>query len=243
MSFLQKQKADYGQDMLWPVRILISAGALALISGLLIILSAQKEIPGTAAVILLVVGFLAIIYSAIGIWSSRIGKLIIRDRIMNVVPWKGDERVLDVGCGQGLLLVGAAKRLATGKAYGIDNYHGTFEFRYSREMALRNAEAEDVTHRVEVQIADVLGLPFPDRMFDVVASSLVLHHVPDFPKALGEMARVVKKDGTIIIVDIAPLTNKFIPILENLGLTIVENSRTVPLFLFPFRMIAARFKS
>jgi cyclopropane fatty-acyl-phospholipid synthase-like methyltransferase len=36
------------------------------------------------------------------------------------VPWKGDEAVRDVGCGHGLMLVGAARRLTTGKATGID---------------------------------------------------------------------------------------------------------------------------
>jgi hypothetical protein len=42
---------------------------------------------------------------------SKVGKLRERDRLLDSIPWRGDEAVLDVGCGRGLLLVGAAKRL------------------------------------------------------------------------------------------------------------------------------------
>ena len=242
MSIIHKRKVDYGQDMIGLIKILISTGSLAVIAGLFFLFKNQDKNPGIVVPLLIAAGFLAFLYCAIGIWSSRIGKRIMCDRVMNVITWRGDEKVLDVGCGQGLLLIGAAKRLATGKAYGIDNYQSTFEFNNSKDKAVRNAEAEGVGDRVEIQTADARELPFPARIFDVVASSLVLHHVPEFSKALGEMARVLKKDGTIVIVDIAPMTKKYIPVLENLGLTIVENSRTVPLFLFPFRMIAAQFE-
>src|SRR5262252_1049409 len=41
---------------------------------------------------------------------SKVGKLRIRDEILSAIKWCGDERALDVGCGRGLLLVGAARR-------------------------------------------------------------------------------------------------------------------------------------
>src|SRR5580704_17007559 len=52
--------------------------------------------------------------SALWLYGSKIGKLNLRDKLMKLVTWKGDERVLDVGCGSGLLLNGAAKRLTSG---------------------------------------------------------------------------------------------------------------------------------
>jgi arsenite methyltransferase len=52
--------------------------------------------------------------------SSRAGKLKQRDPLLDQLPWRGDERVLDVGCGHGLLLIGAVKRLTTGRAVGLD---------------------------------------------------------------------------------------------------------------------------
>jgi arsenite methyltransferase len=51
---------------------------------------------------------------------SRVGKFRHRDRMLAQIDWTGDESVLDVGAGRGLLLIGAAKRLTTGHATGID---------------------------------------------------------------------------------------------------------------------------
>jgi len=62
---------------------------------------------------LIVVGILMILY-------SKFGKFRQRDRILDLVKWTGNEKVLDVGTGLGLLMVGAAKRFTTGKAIGID---------------------------------------------------------------------------------------------------------------------------
>src|SRR5437879_1863149 len=54
------------------------------------------------------------------IYESKIGKVRGRDKLLNLIPWRGDEQVLDVGCGRGLMLIGAAKKLKTGMAFGID---------------------------------------------------------------------------------------------------------------------------
>jgi cyclopropane fatty-acyl-phospholipid synthase-like methyltransferase len=51
---------------------------------------------------------------------ARWGKFRHRDRMLNMVSWRGGEQVLDVGTGRGLLLIGAARRLSTGKSTGID---------------------------------------------------------------------------------------------------------------------------
>ena len=51
---------------------------------------------------------------------SKFMKFRHRDNMLGMVNWRGDERVLDVGTGAGLLLIGAAKKLNTGKATGVD---------------------------------------------------------------------------------------------------------------------------
>lgn len=58
-------------------------------------------------------GLLMLIY-------AKFGKFGHRDRMLKLHNWRGDEQVLDVGTGRGLLLVGAARRLTTGHATGID---------------------------------------------------------------------------------------------------------------------------
>src|SRR5213083_296191 len=84
--------------------------------------------------IVAVVGLLACGTMALGLWSgvgcgamamwmlwdSKIGKVRDRERLLDLISWTGRERVLDVGCGRGLMLIGAAKRLTTGSAVGID---------------------------------------------------------------------------------------------------------------------------
>ena len=51
---------------------------------------------------------------------SLAGKYKHRDRMLNMITWTGKEQVLDIGTGKGLLMIGAAKRLTTGKSIGID---------------------------------------------------------------------------------------------------------------------------
>src|SRR5216683_6809807 len=75
------------------------------------------------AVSLVVAAYLLLMAGGM-LFYSLIGKRAIRDWLLDQVPWRGDEVVLDVGCGRGLLLVGAAQRLTTGKAVGVDLWQG-----------------------------------------------------------------------------------------------------------------------
>ena len=80
---------------------------------------ADYGIDGPAAVVgFVVAGGLCLAAAAAMLWSSKIGKLRARDELIGAIPWRGDEQVLDVGCGRGLLLIAAAKRLTSGKAIG-----------------------------------------------------------------------------------------------------------------------------
>jgi cyclopropane fatty-acyl-phospholipid synthase-like methyltransferase len=54
------------------------------------------------------------------LYSSRVGKLRMRGLVIDALGLRGNERVLDVGCGRGLLLIEAAKRLPEGEAVGLD---------------------------------------------------------------------------------------------------------------------------
>ena len=74
------------------------------------------------ASMLFAVGLTFVIIAAIMVWSSRVTKPKVIDRILDSIPWRGDETVLDVGCGRGLFLIAAAQRLKTGKATGVDIY-------------------------------------------------------------------------------------------------------------------------
>jgi arsenite methyltransferase len=139
------------------------------------------------------------------LWSSKIGKVREREQLLNRIAWTGAECVLDVGCGRGLMLVGVAKRLTTGRAIGIDIWQAVDLSGNRPEAALVNAEREGVADRVEIQTADMRSLPFPDATFDLVVSRAAIHNLysaEDRAKAIGQIARVLKPGGQALIDDI-----------------------------------------
>jgi arsenite methyltransferase len=139
------------------------------------------------------------------LYDSRIGKMRTREQLLDHHQWTGAERVLDVGCGRGLMLVGAAKRLTTGTASGIDLWQAEDLSGNRPEATMQNAEAEGVADRVDVQTADMRKIPFPDATFDVIVSCSAIHNVYDAAgrrQAIDEIARVLKPGGEAIIDDI-----------------------------------------
>jgi len=138
------------------------------------------------------------------VWSSKIGKIKEAKRLLNMYDWKGDEKVLDVGCGRGLMLISAAKRLVTGTAVGVDIWDSRDQSGNHPENTLSNAQFEGVAERVEIQNSDARRLPFVNDTFDVVLSNKVFHNITnreERKKAVQEIARVLKPGGWLGIID------------------------------------------
>src|SRR5579875_1958747 len=72
------------------------------------------------------------------------GKQYHRDKMLGMHTWRGDEQVLDVGCGRGLLLAGAARRVPRGHATGIDIWSREDMAGNSEQATARNLELEGV---------------------------------------------------------------------------------------------------
>jgi ubiquinone/menaquinone biosynthesis C-methylase UbiE len=201
------ERADYGIDAPGVVRNLFLCGAAGLLVGLTAVLGLWSgEFLGIP---LAGMGLgCAISFTATGVgmlWYSKVGKLRARERLLDHIKWKGNEAVLDVGCGRGLLLIGAAKRLTEGKATGIDIWQ-TEDLSGNRPEATReNARREGVADRIEVRTADMRQLPFSDGSFDVAMSSAAIHNLyapQDRAQAIREIARVLKPGGQAVIADI-----------------------------------------
>jgi arsenite methyltransferase len=172
-------------------------------------------------------------------WSSYVGKLIARDDLLDGLGLRGNERVLDVGCGRGLLLLGAAKRLPHGRAVGVDLWRRADQSGNRREATLVNAFAEGVADRVELHDGDARQLPFPDASFDAVVSSLVIHNIGDRTgrdQAVREIARVLKPGGQACVVDFRH-TAEYASVLRDNGLPDAARSRLDFLIFPPVRVV------
>ena len=109
------------------------------------------------------------------------------------------ESVLDVGCATGSLALAAKRTVgAYGSVTGIDP---------SPAMVARaRGKARRVRRDVTFDVGVAQQLPYPDGAFDVVLSTLVLHHMPhaDLQTAIVEMRRVLTLGGRLLFVDIDP---------------------------------------
>jgi ubiquinone/menaquinone biosynthesis C-methylase UbiE len=112
----------------------------------------------------------------------------------------------DAGCGRGLLLIGAAKQLTSGKATGLDIWQEVDQSGNRPDTTLGNAAAEGVSGKVEIRSGDMRLMPFEDQTFDVIVSSMAIHNIYDKAereKALEEIVRVLKPGGRLAVIDFA----------------------------------------
>ncbi len=163
-------------------------------------------------------------------------------QLLDSFPWRGDEMVLDVGCGRGLWLVTAAKHLTTGKAIGVDIWSKRLQSGNSPDETLENARIERVADRVEVRDADARSLPFADGTFDVVVSSLVIHHVPrgETNKALLEIVRVLKPGGRVAMLEIFSQVSAYSEVFRKAGMTDIKLAWVRSGIIFGIRTLVAR---
>ncbi len=104
--------------------------------------------------------------------------------------WRGDERVLDMGCGPGdLLREMALQHAGWGALIGFD---------FSPGMV---AQAIGSTAGLPIHFfaGDAQTLPFPDEAFDVVMARHMLYHMPDLDRAVAEAARVLRAGGAFLV--------------------------------------------
>jgi ubiquinone/menaquinone biosynthesis C-methylase UbiE len=134
----------------------------------------------------------------------------IRNELSKRIPLKLNLKVLDVGTGFGSNALFLAKSLKNNcEIYSLD----------PSEEALKRAEAllekEGLKSRVRFKLGKAENIPFPDNFFDIVLAVMTFHHLESLEVSLKEIARVLKNDGKLIIVDWKPKAAIFTPHSKN----------------------------
>lgn len=170
------------------------------------------------------------------------GKFRHRDRMLDKVEWTGEETVLDVGTGLGLMLIGAAKRLKSGHGVGIDIWNRKDLSRNGADNLLDNIRFAGVHNQATMKCEDARSLSFGNASFDVVLSNLCLHNIAKQSgrqKACREIARVLKPGGVAVISDYKRM-REYAAEFERAGLD-VEMCGTEWLTTFPpLQILVAR---
>ena len=176
----------------------------------------------------------------------KYGKFRHRDFMLSMHTWRGDEQVLDVGCGRGLLLAGAAKTLAslngTGHATGIDVWSNTDMGGNSEAATLRNLEIESVADRCSLISGPAQTMSFPDERFDVIVSNLCLHNIYDRPTrdmALRQIVRTLRPGGVALLSDYK-LTAQYAELLRAEGFEVERKWGSFLTTFPPLAVVIAR---
>lgn len=238
MATLSSTKPDYGVDAPNVMRNLFLFGALCL---LLAIFAPPILHLGPVSILsrsfFWPAGFL-IGEALLFLLYVKFGKFRHRDFMLGLYTWRGDENVLDVGCGRGLLLAGAAKRIAIvqgpGHATGIDVWSNVDMGGNSPAATQHNLDLKGVSSYCTLVSKPAQEMSFPDATFDVIVSNLCLHNIYDRPTriaALHQIVRVLKPGGIALISDYK-LTAEYADELRRSGL-VVEKKRGSFLTTFP----------
>ena len=157
-------RGNYGFDAP-AVPLLLGAGSLALVT--LGVLTSQPA---------LVVGGVSLAASlASFVYTTRRGKLALWRQLLARLELRGDERVLDMGCGRGAVLVTVAHLVPNGRVVGLDLWRKVDQSGNGEEATARNAALEGVAEGVRT--GDMTAMAFDSDSFDIVLSSVAIHNI------------------------------------------------------------------
>jgi SAM-dependent methyltransferase len=223
---LRRHRGDYGYDA--PLTGLLPPGGGGLV---LAALAAYHSRRGRRLLACLEGASSLAMLLTFGIFlhTTRRGKFAVWADVLQGLQLRGDEQVLDMGCGRGAVMAMVAKLVPRGHVTGLDLWRSEDQSGNRPEVTERNLSAEGVRDRCELKTGDMLAMPFPDGTFDLVLSSLAIHNIDERDvrhhqrrlQAVAEAVRVLKPGGRLVIADLL-WTRQYAQRLRELGMQDVQ---------------------
>lgn len=223
------KKVNYGFDAPSIMRNLLIFGSIILTIGFIIPSFIDNFILKIISYIIILIGLVLLILGTSMVAYGIKGKFNIRKLMLSKIRWTGNEIVLDIGTGTGLLMNGAAQFLTTGKSIGIDIWRAEDLSDNLLTNAEKNAVIENVKDKIEIKTEDARTLSFADNSIDVILSQFCIHNIEDKSeqeKACFEIARVLKPNGIALIGDYIP-THNYAKYFKKAGLNVISSKNYI----------------
>jgi demethylmenaquinone methyltransferase/2-methoxy-6-polyprenyl-1,4-benzoquinol methylase len=132
-----------------------------------------------------------------------------RKRVVNILKKEAHDKILDIATGTGDLVIALAK-IETSKIIGLDISPGMLE------IGKKKVITHNLTHRIDMQLGDSEMLRYSDEYFDAVTVAFGVRNFENLDKGLLEILRVLKPNGTLVILETAVPKNNILKSLYNL---------------------------
>ncbi len=137
-------------------------------------------------------------YDLLAKWTAGEKGKTFLERIVELAELNGNEKILDVGCGTGILACKIAKEYNNVLLYGIDISENLINL--AKRKVSKNG------YNIDFRVGSVLELPYKKNTFDVVLTSIMFHQldIGEKQKAVEEIYRVLKYNGRYVAAEFGP---------------------------------------